>query len=91
MVLLFVGEPEVAHVLAEDLDAVGVFTARRRPAHLLYSGDHAQRHLYNVRHVLIDGPEVEFVVGDGEDAARWPVIRAEVGDVASLAGNAFAG
>lgn len=91
MVLLLVGEPEIAHVLAEDLDAVGVFAARRSAADLLYSRDYTQRHLDYVRHVFVNGAEVEFVVGDGEDAACGTVIGTEVGDVAGLAGNAFAG
>lgn len=90
MVLLLMGETEVAHIFAEDLDAVGVFAARRSPAHFLYSRYDAQRHLDDVRHVFVDGAEVEFVVGDGENAARWSVIGTEVGDVACLPRNTFA-
>lgn len=84
------GEAQIAHVLAEDLDTVGVFAARRRPAHFLYTRDDAERHLDDVGGVLVDGAEVQFVVGDGENAARGAVIGAEVGDIACLSGNAFA-
>lgn len=34
VVLLLVGEAQVAHILAEDFDAVSVFATRRGAAHL---------------------------------------------------------
>lgn len=91
VVLLLVRKPQVPHVLAEYLDAVRVLSPGRGTAHLLYPRHHPEGHLDNVGHVLVYRTKIQLVIGDGEDTARRPVVRAEVGDVAGLSAHTFPG
>lgn len=90
MISLLVGEPQVAHVLAEYLDAVGILAATRVTADLLDSTDNTQRHFHDVRCVAIDAAKVQLVVGYVQNTARWSGVWAQVGDFSGLTLNPLA-
>lgn len=94
MILLLVGESQVSHVLAKDINAVRVFAARRSASNLLDAGHHAQRSVDHNGGIFFGGwlrPEVQPIVGNGEYTARRSAVRANVGDVRFAGVNFFAG
>lgn len=86
MILLVVGETQVPHVLAEDVDAVGVLAARARSAHLFHSRNNSERYVERHNWVLLLviarlRAEVKTIIGDSQCAPNRAAVRADVSDV----------
>lgn len=68
MILLFMGKPQVSHILAENINAVRVFTAGRSASHFLHPGNNAQRSIDNNGWIFLScwlRPKVQTIIGDG--------------------------
>lgn len=94
MILLLVGEPQIPHILAEDINAVRIFAPRRSASHLLHARHNAQRSVHHNGRIFFGGrlgPEVQPIIGNGEDTAGGSTVWTDVGDVRFARMDLFAG
>lgn len=90
MILLFVGKSQIPHVLAKNLDPVGILPFARGTTDFLDPTDDTQGHLDDVGRLSVDAAKVQLVIGDTEYASGWARVGTEVGDISGNALHSFA-
>ena len=90
MIFLFVCESQIAHVLAENFNAIRIFAPTHCAANFFDPTDGPEWHFHNIRRLAFDTAKVEPVISHGEDTSGGPGVGTQVGNVAGDTVHFFA-